>query len=585
MKKEVIFLLVIICLSLVTTIYAFDFEDKNYGLEAPEPKVITFNNNTAFVNNSANLEGINASGFWQSFNAQTGLTGNKEGSFNIDTSGNVNVSNLTARNGTFTGNGFFGDNVIISKDVNDGDVNLIIRNTEDGPSDDETISIIAQSTSDNFATGKIVFARENDYDIGAAAESSMKFYTTRLDRDMLALTIDKNQDAWWEGGVNIDGDNEKHCLGESQDVCSFFNVSDLIHNAEVGSPNVFWTGFNSYNFDNAGLFGETITISSSTSAPKLEFLDNSDGDTMEVRFNRASHTLAFVDKDSEVGMEFGTKGILTVGINEADGLNRISLKNDLGSAIFVQLKAEQSDQFSVIPSSNWNLHLFEDSASGETMEFRITGRKSGDSQRTFAMGISSIIDDAFNFSGVSKFYFNGNVIIDGNLNVSGNITSQNVFIPQYVFSHNDATIPVVDANVWTNITFDQEDDSIKQGITHTFNDNTNTTYNINEDGTYSINFNLDIEDLSVGASDIDVAGRIVYINGSEIVGSVFENDIIKQAVEYELVHTFLASLKSGDKIIFQFIADDADVVISTHASFGDHPDSATIIINKIANLP
>ncbi len=185
---------------------------------------------------------------------------------------------------------------------------------------------------------------------------------------------------------------------------------------------------------------------------------------------------------------------------------------------------------------------------------------------------------------LQKLVFNADVNISGGLVVTGNITSENVFVPQYVFSHTDETIPLDGANVWTNVTFQQEVDDIKQGITHNFDDETNTTYTINKDGIYEINFNFDMEDTSIGASDIDVAGRVVFLNGAEIIGSVFENDIIKQAVEYELVHTFLARLNSGDQIIFQFIADDEDVVISTHASFGDHPDSATIIIKKIANL-
>ena len=172
----------------------------------------------------------------------------------------------------------------------------------------------------------------------------------------------------------------------------------------------------------------------------------------------------------------------------------------------------------------------------------------------------------------------------GNLSVTGNITSENVFIPQYMFAHNDATIQVLGANIWTNITFDQEDTDVKFGISHVFDDNTNHTFTIMQDGVYEINFNLDMEDVSVGASDIDVAGRVIYSNGTEIVGSVFGNDIIKQSVEFELVHTMLARFVSGDKLVFQFISDDEDVVLSTHASFGDHPDSVTIIIKKVANL-
>ena len=171
-----------------------------------------------------------------------------------------------------------------------------------------------------------------------------------------------------------------------------------------------------------------------------------------------------------------------------------------------------------------------------------------------------------------------------NLNVSGNITSENVFLKQYIFVHDDRTSILALANVWANVSFDQEVAEIKKGITHTFNDNTNHTFTINEGGVYDINYDFNIIDTSVSASDIDVAGRLVFVNGTEILGSVFETDIIKQNIENELTHTFLARFGAGDKVVFQFIADDVDVEISTHGSFGDHPDSTTIEIKKIANL-
>ena len=41
---------------------------------------------------------------------------------------------------------------------------------------------------------------------------------------------------------------------------------------------------------------------------------------------------------------------------------------------------------------------------------------------------------------------------------------------------------------------------------------------------------------------------------------------------------------AGDKIVFQFVANDVDVQISTHGTFGVSPESATVVIKKIANL-
>ena len=185
---------------------------------------------------------------------------------------------------------------------------------------------------------------------------------------------------------------------------------------------------------------------------------------------------------------------------------------------------------------------------------------------------------------LEKVHIGGNLRVDGNINTTGNITSENVFIPQYLFAHNNATIPLVSDNVWENITFDQEDSDIKFGISHIYNDSTNQTFTINKNGVYEFSYNFDIIDTSVSANDIDIAGRVILINGSEILGSVFETDITKQNIEVELSHSFLVRLIKGDKFIFQFIADDSDVKISTHGTFGDHPESASIIIKKIANL-
>ena len=52
----------------------------------------------------------------------------------------------------------------------------------------------------------------------------------------------------------------------------------------------------------------------------------------------------------------------------------------------------------------------------------------------------------------------------------------------------------------------------------------------------------------------------------------------------EVSHNFLAILNAEDELIFQFIATDEDVHISTHGTFGEEPESAGIVIQKIANI-
>ncbi len=140
------------------------------------------------------------------------------------------------------------------------------------------------------------------------------------------------------------------------------------------------------------------------------------------------------------------------------------------------------------------------------------------------------------------------------------------------------------ASEWTNVTFSQEDTDVKRGITHDAV-TLNHTFGINADGVYDLDYNFDVIDTSGASSDIDIAGRAIYANGTELLGSVFETDITKKIVENELSHDFSVKLIAGDIIVFQFIAEDADVQISTHGTFGDHPESASVRFLKIANLP
>jgi hypothetical protein len=189
----------------------------------------------------------------------------------------------------------------------------------------------------------------------------------------------------------------------------------------------------------------------------------------------------------------------------------------------------------------------------------------------------------FKFGEIIDNLVDGWLRITGSLNVTGEIISSNVFIPQYIFSHTNETINLTTVNVWKNITFSQEVADIKFGIEHNHTLSNSRIFTINKSGIYDINYNFDVIDTSTSSTDVNVAGRVIYENGTEISGSVFETDITKKEIETEISHTFFARLNTGDKIIFQFIADDVDAEISTHGTFGDHADSSTIAIKKISN--
>ena len=154
--------------------------------------------------------------------------------------------------------------------------------------------------------------------------------------------------------------------------------------------------------------------------------------------------------------------------------------------------------------------------------------------------------------------------------------------PAYIFSHTNETIKITGAAEWTNITFGQENSELKSGIEHKHQTRENDTFTVVTGGIYNIDYDIDLEDTGSGANTVDVAARMIYQNGSELEGSVFETDITKQGAEAELSHNFLERFVAGDEVIFQFIGDDADVQISTHGTFGEFPESATIIMHRIS---
>lgn len=152
----------------------------------------------------------------------------------------------------------------------------------------------------------------------------------------------------------------------------------------------------------------------------------------------------------------------------------------------------------------------------------------------------------------------------------------------YLFAHTDETIPVNGSVNWTNVTFTQENTELNRGFVHTHNLGESEEFTFLFDGVYEITYNFDVQDTSPSASDIDVAGRVIYMNGTEIDGSVFETDIIKQGVEVELSHTFLGRFSAGDVVVAQFTAGNSAVEISTHGTFGEHPESASIIFTQVS---
>ncbi len=182
---------------------------------------------------------------------------------------------------------------------------------------------------------------------------------------------------------------------------------------------------------------------------------------------------------------------------------------------------------------------------------------------------------------------NNTAVLTGNFVARGNITSASAFVPVYLFTHTNHTLPVLGANLWTNVTFPldyptEPDEDIKFGWIHNRTDTSNHTFTVLFDGIYDIDYDYDIQNTGAPAN-LNVAGRVIYVNGTELIGSVFEEGLATQNTETELSHDFLVRLNARDVIIFQFISDGANVELSTHHTFGDQPESVSARIFKIAN--
>ena len=169
---------------------------------------------------------------------------------------------------------------------------------------------------------------------------------------------------------------------------------------------------------------------------------------------------------------------------------------------------------------------------------------------------------------------------DGNVEVTGNVIAENVYLPAYIFQHTNSTIPVNSAGVWENITFDAHAAGIASGISHNYNNNTNDTFTINVAGIYKINYGFVVRD-SASNPDSNVVFRLIK-NGNEIHGSSKEIDLSKQNEDRTSSSFAYANLSVGDKIKLQFTSDDTTVSLGSGCTYGDHCTSAIIGIRRIS---
>ncbi len=166
------------------------------------------------------------------------------------------------------------------------------------------------------------------------------------------------------------------------------------------------------------------------------------------------------------------------------------------------------------------------------------------------------------------------------LEVIGNITAENVFLPAYAFAHTDANISIDSAGAWYNITFNDEASDPILNISHTYNDATNDTFIIGSDGIYLINWHIAFVDFAANPTG-HVVTRVIK-NGVEIAGSVLEKDTTRQNDHGTIDHNIIARLSANDEIKVQITADVTTVSTEAVGTYGVHKDSGVCDIHRIA---
>lgn len=162
------------------------------------------------------------------------------------------------------------------------------------------------------------------------------------------------------------------------------------------------------------------------------------------------------------------------------------------------------------------------------------------------------------------------------------VAIEDFLLPQHIFAHEDNVIPVAIAGTFVDVPFDEEASTPKVGIEHDHTSNPEQ-FTIKKAGVYLINFTMSFSDSAVNP-DSHVVIRVVK-NGAEIPGSLLEKDISglpQQDKDKTITNSILVTLALNDIIKFQFTADDLTVSLDSHATYGDHKDTAVINIIRIA---
>lgn len=174
--------------------------------------------------------------------------------------------------------------------------------------------------------------------------------------------------------------------------------------------------------------------------------------------------------------------------------------------------------------------------------------------------------------------------LSGDLDVLGDVLSNNVFIPAYLRTGSRSTIAITVGSQWENITFNHSSCGLCEGFSHTYDDATNDTFTVNDSGVYRVTYSICCEDSAV-SPDAHVGFRLMNATAQTIIkGSYGEFDTSKKDEYIFKEHSFITSFNASNQFKVQFTSDDTTVILTPHVTFNPSGPSCQISINKIANL-
>ena len=248
---------------------------------------------------------------------------------------------------------------------------------------------------------------------------------------------------------------------------------------------------------------------------------------------------------------------ITITESQVSDLQTYAINNSLGWTLnFTDIYSLDWTNVSITESQISDLQIYIVNATNLTIADKITFR------------LGEIIDNIVD----------GFITITGSLDVSGNVTAENVYLPNYLSTHTNSSITAIEG-IWVNVTFDSHDDTLKARITHTYDDSTNESFIIQDTGIYRISYGISFLDSQASPDNI-VAIRLIE-NSTEVEGSVFEKDTTKQNALGTIYRTVTASLTAGNHLKLQFVSNSTTVSMQTASTYGDHPTSASINIHRV----